>query len=151
MDDSPDIFLTRKRAIIIITALATTVAFLVGIFLLSIFQSPPPIAQKSENNANSTNAANVAISPTVAPTIQKTPAPTPNQIPSTTPATSGAMVKSTPQSTKEIDLRIKGNRNSMIYHLPGCASYSRTKNNVEWFKTEEEAQAAGYRKARNCW
>ena len=44
---------------------------------------------------------------------------------------------------------IKGNINSKgekIYHVPGGAYYDRTVAE-EWFKTEEEAQAAGYRKS----
>lgn len=46
---------------------------------------------------------------------------------------------------------IIGNKNSGIYHLPGCASYSRIASyNREYFCTEEEARKAGYRKARNC-
>jgi hypothetical protein len=46
---------------------------------------------------------------------------------------------------------IVGNRNSKIYHLPNCPDYSKVaeRNRVP-FKTEVEAQAAGYRKARNC-
>src|SRR5262249_14095947 len=46
---------------------------------------------------------------------------------------------------------IIGNRNSKIYHLPNCPDYSKVaeRNRVP-FKTEAEAQAAGYRKARNC-
>lgn len=42
---------------------------------------------------------------------------------------------------------IKGNINSKgekIYHVPGSANYDRTQPE-EWFATEEEAQAAGYR------
>lgn len=41
---------------------------------------------------------------------------------------------------------VKGNRNSMIYHAPGQRDY--TINNVVWFNTEDEAVAAGYRKAK---
>ncbi|HLR17941.1 MAG TPA: endonuclease [Alcanivoracaceae bacterium] len=47
---------------------------------------------------------------------------------------------------------IHGNRNSRVYHLPkGCPSYNAMKdsNKIE-FKTEAEAQAAGFRKAGNC-
>lgn len=43
--------------------------------------------------------------------------------------------------------RIKGNASSMIYHVPGGASYSKTKPE-ECFKTEAAAKAAGYRKAK---
>ncbi|MGN7468760.1 thermonuclease family protein [Brevibacillus sp. SAFN-007a] len=42
---------------------------------------------------------------------------------------------------------IKGNINAKgekIYHVPGSASYERTKAEM-WFATEEEAQAAGFR------
>lgn len=43
--------------------------------------------------------------------------------------------------------QIKGNRNSMIYHMPKQRDYARTRENVECFNSEEEASAAGYRKA----
>jgi hypothetical protein len=47
--------------------------------------------------------------------------------------------------------QIIGDRNIKIYHLPNCPDYSKVseKNRVP-FNTEAEAQAAGYRKARNC-
>jgi endonuclease YncB( thermonuclease family) len=47
--------------------------------------------------------------------------------------------------------RIIGNRNSMIYHEPGCPSYDKVaeKNRV-YFTTVQEAARAGYRAARNC-
>ena len=45
---------------------------------------------------------------------------------------------------------IVGNRNIKIYHLPNCPDYSKvSERNRVPFKTEAEAQAAGYRKARN--
>jgi deoxyribonuclease-1 len=47
--------------------------------------------------------------------------------------------------------RIIGNRNSRIYHLPGCPSYNAVaERNRVYFSTEAVASAAGYRKARNC-
>lgn len=46
---------------------------------------------------------------------------------------------------------IKGNKNSMIFHEPGCRDYNKiSPRNIVWFKTASEAIAAGYRKARNC-
>lgn len=45
---------------------------------------------------------------------------------------------------------IKGNINSKgekIYHVPGGAYYNKT-NPEEWFKTEAEAEAAGYRESK---
>lgn len=44
-----------------------------------------------------------------------------------------------------------GNRNSNIYHVPGCGSYNDVaERNRVYFRTEAEAAAAGFRKARNC-
>jgi micrococcal nuclease len=53
---------------------------------------------------------------------------------------------------------IKGNishkNKEKIYHVPGCASYNQTVINEakgeRWFCSEEEAVAAGWRKALNC-
>lgn len=52
---------------------------------------------------------------------------------------------------------IKGNINSegeKIYHFPGCDSYNDTRinpnNGERWFVTSQEAEAAGWRRARNC-
>lgn len=51
---------------------------------------------------------------------------------------------------------IKGNISSggKIYHLPGCGSYDKTSIDESagerWFCSEQEAIAAGWRKAKNC-
>lgn len=51
------------------------------------------------------------------------------------------------------DCTIKGNisPDGMIYHMPGQRDYSRTriseKNGERWFCTEDEAVAAGWRRA----
>lgn len=46
--------------------------------------------------------------------------------------------------------KIKGNKNSKIYHLPGGKSYDKVKEtNAVYFDSEEEAKSAGYRKAQN--
>lgn len=52
---------------------------------------------------------------------------------------------------------VKGNISSSgekIYHLPGCGSYDKTSidesKGERWFCSEDEAQKAGWRKARNC-
>ncbi len=52
---------------------------------------------------------------------------------------------------------IKGNvsvSGAKIYHMPGCGSYDKTSVNESagerWFCSEQEAQANGWRKARNC-
>jgi hypothetical protein len=49
------------------------------------------------------------------------------------------------------DEQIRGNRRSMIYHWPGCPNYNDIgPTNRVYFKTRTEAEAAGYRAARNC-
>jgi endonuclease YncB( thermonuclease family) len=46
---------------------------------------------------------------------------------------------------------IIGNRTSKIYHMSNCPDYNKvSERNRVPFKTEAEAQAAGYRKAKNC-
>jgi len=46
---------------------------------------------------------------------------------------------------------IHGNLNSKIYHPKGCSSYNAmSPRNVVNFSSEEEAVAAGYRRAKNC-
>jgi endonuclease YncB( thermonuclease family) len=44
--------------------------------------------------------------------------------------------------------RITGNVG--IYHLQGCRSYAPLTNPDRWFCSEEDAQAAGFRRAYNC-
>jgi Metal binding domain of Ada len=47
--------------------------------------------------------------------------------------------------------QIVGNKNSRIYHLPGCPGYnSVSAANRVTFRTSAEAEEAGYRKAKNC-
>ena len=46
---------------------------------------------------------------------------------------------------------VHGNKNSKIYHLPGCPGYATLHPaSVVPFAREEDAQKAGYRKAKNC-
>jgi endonuclease YncB( thermonuclease family) len=44
--------------------------------------------------------------------------------------------------------RVTGNVG--IYHLQGCRSYAATTKPDRWFCTEDDAQAAGFRRAYNC-
>jgi len=54
-------------------------------------------------------------------------------------------------SSAQASGQIIGNKRSRIYHLSNCPDYSRVSEaNREYFKTAEEAEHAGYRKARNC-
>ena len=69
-----------------------------------------------------------------------------------TPKPAPAPVVTTPSSGEKqyVDANgkglIKGNASSKIFHLPGGAYYDKTKAEA-WFKTEAEAQAAGYRRS----
>jgi len=44
--------------------------------------------------------------------------------------------------------RVTGNLG--IYHLQGCRSYPALAKPDRWFCSEEDAQAAGFRRAYNC-
>ncbi len=80
-------------------------------------------------------------------TIMPTPL-SPAATPTATPFTSSTPTSSENDSYPCKEGQIKGNRNSMIYHVPEGASYAKTYKNVECFDTEGEAKAAGYIKAK---
>lgn len=72
-------------------------------------------------------------------------------------ATSPTAATSTAPAPAPEGCTIKGNINTKgekIYHLPGCGSYTKTfideTQGERWFCTEDEATAAGFRKAGNC-
>lgn len=73
-------------------------------------------------------------------------APTPST-PAATPARPAPSASTASSGTSPII----GNKNSKIYHKPGCPGYNSIseKNQVK-FGTAEEAEAAGYRVAKNC-
>ncbi|MBC2581920.1 thermonuclease family protein [Clostridium sp. DJ247] len=65
-------------------------------------------------------------------------------------SSSSSNASSASSSSSSVHGQIKGNINSKgekIYHVPGGAYYDRT-NAEEWFNTEAEAQAAGYRRSK---
>lgn len=56
-----------------------------------------------------------------------------------------------PSPSEIVDLKIKGNKQSRIYHLPRCPNYNDiAERNIVWFKTREEAEAKKFRMAKNC-
>lgn len=62
-----------------------------------------------------------------------------------------AQPHSDPDASDASDGSVIGNRNSMIYHLPHCPSYSRVSHqNQVRFKSSEDAVSAGFRRAGNC-
>lgn len=130
---------------------ATVTVAIAGLFGLGVMFKPDrsPTAQAGVNRQTNASQAQSPATPLklveTSPTSKKSPTVTPPKI-------STPNLAPTPESTPEIkDQRIKGNRNSKIYHFPWCPSYDRMKDkNVIWFKTAEEAEAAGFRMARNC-
>lgn len=60
------------------------------------------------------------------------------------------LTEETPSQTEEPLLEIRGNKSSKIYHMPGQAAYEdmADSKNLVIFHSEEEAIAAGYRKAQ---
>ena len=46
---------------------------------------------------------------------------------------------------------VVGSRNGGTYHFPWCAGAQQiSEQNKRWFKSEEDAQKAGYKPAKNC-
>jgi hypothetical protein len=95
-------------------------------------------------------AAEIEVEPETPPVPTATRAPTrvPTPRPAATPTRTPRPLTAEDASPCEIG-QIKGNRDSKIYHVPTGSSYARTKNKVECFASEGDAQAAGYRRARN--
>lgn len=77
------------------------------------------------------------------------PVAQPPVVPAPTPPAASAPHQTAPAPDRVTI--IIGNRNSNIYHLPGCSSYGQVgAANQVHFADESAAQEAGYRKARNC-
>ena len=67
---------------------------------------------------------------------------------STTQATTTSNASTTVTQTSA---QVRGNKNSKIYHLPGCSGYDKvSEKNLIVFNSTAEAEAAGYRIAKNC-
>ena len=80
--------------------------------------------------------------PAASPTTAES---TSGQVPARQPAASRPDLETKPAG------EILGNRNSKIYHWPGCPGYDKVaeKNRI-MFKTRADAEAAGFRAAKNC-
>ncbi|MQS53066.1 hypothetical protein [Companilactobacillus mishanensis] len=74
------------------------------------------------------------------------PAPDPTTAPAPAPSTNGN------QGNRDLDTsgsqQIVGNVKSRIYHVPGQRGYNMNSRNAVYFQNEQEAQAAGYRRAK---
>jgi endonuclease YncB( thermonuclease family)/methylphosphotriester-DNA--protein-cysteine methyltransferase len=89
--------------------------------------------------------------PSVASTPQATPATSqaPKPLAVTVAAPASVPAEATPPTAATGE--IIGNKNSKIYHRPGCPGYnSISEKNQVRFKSAEEAEAAGFKRAGNC-
>jgi endonuclease YncB( thermonuclease family)/methylphosphotriester-DNA--protein-cysteine methyltransferase len=89
-------------------------------------------------NARKDEAPSVVESSTSTSSNTPAPAKLVSEVPAGPPtaASSGAII---------------GNKNSKIYHLPGCAGYTKvSEQNQVKFTSAEEAEKAGFRLAKNC-
>jgi endonuclease YncB( thermonuclease family)/methylphosphotriester-DNA--protein-cysteine methyltransferase len=87
-----------------------------------------------------------------APTSSAAPAQTTDSKPTETPtATEPAPPSTATAPTASSEDKVIGNKNSKIYHLPGCSGYTHVseKNQVK-FDTAADAEKAGFRLAKNC-
>lgn len=101
-----------------------------------------------------TSSTAPAIEPTLAPASSaSTKAPQPSVYAPSTINADLVLVPGNGHSAPNgnSDGKIIGNKNSKIYHLPGCSSYSKVseKNQVK-FESAAEAEKAGYKLAGNC-
>lgn len=142
----PKSFWQLHKNTIATTALATSTVFF-GTILL--FRPPATVQPVSPPTPVSTGAP--VGTPTITPQVKsETPKPQVADTP-LSPKQAKALDEIKTASTPAIDKRIKGNRNSRIYHWPGCPNYDDISHrNTVWFASEEEAEKAGYRAARNC-
>jgi endonuclease YncB( thermonuclease family)/methylphosphotriester-DNA--protein-cysteine methyltransferase len=93
---------------------------------------------KSDDSAPSTASAAGSASPQTPPA-------------KATPVVAASSAPATPTPSTAATGEIIGNKNSKIYHRPDCPGYkSVSEKNQVRFKSVEEAEAAGYRAAKNC-
>jgi methylphosphotriester-DNA--protein-cysteine methyltransferase len=105
----------------------------------------------AEIQTTSTPAVARAVSP-VATTATPAPVASTSVKPSTAPVVQADSALSSSNNSGGVsDGKIIGNKNSKVYHLPGCSSYSRVseKNQVK-FDSAADAEKAGFRLAGNC-
>jgi endonuclease YncB( thermonuclease family)/methylphosphotriester-DNA--protein-cysteine methyltransferase len=94
------------------------------------------------------SAASTTVVTTPAPVTKESPA-----APVTLTTTTGSAATSVGPATTASNSSLKtiGNKNSKIFHLPGCSGYDRvSEKNRVYFNSAAEAEAAGYRIAKNC-
>ncbi|HEX8845423.1 MAG TPA: thermonuclease family protein [Pyrinomonadaceae bacterium] len=96
-----------------------------------------------EVSSPTARATTVASGPQEKPQTEKTE--------KTTEKSSTAKTTATPATSSTETVEIVGNKNSKVYHAPGCPGYTKvSEKNRVIFKSAAEAEAAGYKRAGNC-
>lgn len=138
---APDQMLTTRS---VSTKLATTTPTAERV------ASTAPVAAEAGNPTDSaTDEAEETQDAASAPSKTSTAPTPPNNI---TLVGSGAQQSTAPSaSNTNAEAKVIGNKNSKVYHLPGCSGYSRVseKNQVK-FDSAADAEKAGFRLAGNC-
>jgi hypothetical protein len=101
------------------------------------------------SRAETLEAAAFPVPRPVAPEAGPEPEPEPELEPEAEPEAVPARLPATGDGPPSPEHLIKGKTSSMIFHPPGSPSYARTSADT-WFRTEEDAVAAGFRKPRNA-
>lgn len=114
-------------------------------------------ATTTTTTPTSSNTSSAPTVPAVTPPPSSPPSSNTTPKKKTTPPSSSSTNSSpSPSGSSTSGCLIKGNVSSTnkIYHMPGCGSYEKTQINESagerWFCSEDEAVAAGWRKAKNC-
>jgi len=107
---------------------------------------PEPTGEAPKHAAATTNGSAPPVESAPAPPAPAEPEPAPNPLFAEAPAEpeTGAAPLSD-GSAPGPEFVIKGNGDSMLFHTESSPYYGRTKAEV-WFRTEEEATAAGFTK-----
>ena len=131
------VYRTDENGTIVATSDGDNITFSVGPGSYNFASSSSKSSSSSNSQTNKTTSEKQSTSNTNSQSSSK-PSTQPSPQPETTETSTSGTGK------------IKGNINSKgekIYHMPGGAYYDRTDPEV-WFSTEEEAQAAGFRRSK---
>lgn len=122
------------------------------VFFKTVEEAEAAGYKRAGNCQPETSTSSTASAPKTTPAASQAPAAkaVPVAAPAKAAATSPAATTTTAAATATTG-EIIGNKNSKIYHRPDCPGYNNVseKNQVK-FKSAAEAEAAGYRVAKNC-
>jgi endonuclease YncB( thermonuclease family)/methylphosphotriester-DNA--protein-cysteine methyltransferase len=121
------------------------------VFFKTVEEAEAAGYKRAGNCQPEASTPSVASTSSVTSTAKATPAPSQAPTAQAAPVAAPASVAAISTTTAVTTGEIIGNKNSKIYHRPDCPGYNGVseKNQVK-FKTVAEAEAAGYRVAKNC-